>query len=1186
MLLHHRLEKLSNMYVLHCPQSGLEENLMPKFNRQLNKIMLKRIQFHHALQKIMRITLYQAILTITFGTILQAHDLRGQRVLEQKVTLRVSNTEIEQVLDKIENVTKVKFMYNPQIFNATQRYNFKFQGELLSTVLNKILSPSRVTYEVVQDRIILKREEPMAPDSKLSTIVIAPKRNVSGTITDETGTGLPGVSVLIKGSQRGTSSDAEGKYKLDLPDEGIENTILIFSFVGYTSQEITVGNKSDISVKLFPEAKALNEVVVTALGISREKKALSYAVTEVKGSEFTQARENNVANALTGKIAGVNATGMATGPGGSSRIIIRGNGSLSGNNQPLYVINGMPMDNSTPGGGNASDGNGNNTDRGDGIGGINPDDIESISVLKGGPAAALYGARASNGVILITTKKGKSQKGIGVEVNSNFTTENLSIVPDWQYEFGQGVDGVKPTTQTQAKSSGRLSYGARMDGSQVIQFDGQMRAYSPQKDNLKNFYRTGTNYINSISFTGGNEAINFRFGLNNTSSNSIVENSTFNRRIANLNVNALLGKKLSIETVVQYNIENGHNRPKVGYADYNPHWATYLVANTVDIRSLAPGYDPETGKEVEWNPVPAAPNPYFVINKFKNDDRKNRFLGQANIRYDILDNLFVKGSVSQDYYNFSYEAIVPTNNAYQPLGTYASKKIASSETNGMLTLNYNTNFFEDLSFSALLGGNMQRSIYDQTAFDGTEFTIPYFYSFTNLATSVTTPTYSKSGINSLFGSVDLGYKGLAYITMSGRQDWFSVLNTASNSIFYPAIGGTLILSEAIELPSVINFAKLRGSWAQVGGANVAAYQIYQSYSMAQGGHNGKPVQQLSSSLVPNPDLRPLTSTTYEGGIEARFLNSRLGLDVTLYNRKTTNDIVQSSIAASSGYTSALLNVGELSNKGVELLITATPLKKANFSWDISYNYAYNKSRIVKLADGLPSLTVGDGVGGGTIRNVKDGTYGEVWGFKKKTDANGQVIFNTASGYAVRGNLEKLGNGIPPVTMGVTNNFRYKNFSLNILIDGKFGSVVYSNMYQYAYRFGLPKETLPGRETGVTVTGVTPEGAPFTKTWQKVDVDTYYDNDKNYTSMFTFNNDFVKLRQVILSYNLPVDKFKALKLQAASLSLVARNLALLYKDKRNNYFDPESSYTNGNAQGLEAFGVPRTRSLGVNLTVKF
>lgn len=1148
--------------------------------------MSKRLLCQKTIQKIMRIGLYQAFLSVALATFAHAHDASGQKVLEQKVTFQLANADVERVLDKLEAVTKTKFMYNPQIFGVERKSNYKFQNEALSDVLNRVLSPYQVSYEVFQERIILKRQESTATPSELKPTSLreAPKRKITGVVLDEKGAGLPGVSVVLKETQRGTTTIADGTFSLDnVPDE---NAVLVFSFVGYQRQEVTVGTQTTLSVSLVPESSTLSEVVVTALGIAREKKALAYAVSEVKGSEFTQARENNVANALTGKIAGVNATGMATGPGGSSRIVIRGNGSLNGNNQPLYVINGMPMDNSIPGGGTAADGNGMNVDRGDGIGGINPDDIESISVLKGGPAAALYGARASNGVILITTKKGRGQKGIGIEVNSNTTFDNIAVIPNWQYEFGQGVDGKKPTTVTEAKSTGRLSYGARMDGQPTIQVDGQLHPYSPQKDNLKNFYRTGTNYINSVAFTGGNESVNFRLGLNNTQSNSIVPNSSFARRIANLNLNAALGKKLSLETVFQYNYEVGTNRPKVGYADMNPHWATYLVANVVDIRSLAPGYDPVTGKETEWNPVPAAPNPYFVVNKFKNDDIKHRFISQGSIRYDILDNLFIQGRVSQDYYSFSSEYVQPTNNAYQPLGTYDARKVTSSETNGLLTLNYNTNFFKDLSFSALLGANAQSAIYDQTQIAGAEFTVPYFYSYTNLATLTTTPTYLKSAINSVFGSADFGYKNVAYLTLSGRQDWFSVLNPKSNSIFYPSVGGSFILSDAFQLPKAISFAKLRASWAQVGGATVNAYQIYQYYNMQQGGHNGRPVQVLSSSQVPNPDLKPLTSTTSEAGIEAKFLNNRLGIDLTFYNRKTTNDIVTSNIALSSGYTSALLNVGELSNKGVELLLTGTPVRRPDFSWDVSYNMAYNRSKIERLAEGITGIDIGTGVGGGIVRNVIDRPYGTVWGYQKKTDANGNVVFNTASGYAVRGDLQEIGQGTPPLTMGITNNFRYKNFSLNILVDGKFGSIVYSNLYQYAYRFGLPQETLPGRETGVTVTGVTPEGAPYTKTWAKEDVDTYYDNDKNYTAMFMFNNDFVKLRQIILSYNLPVSKVRFLKLQGASISFVARNLAILYKDKKNQYFDPESGYTSTNAQGLEAFGVPRTRSLGVNLMVKF
>ncbi|MEO8473361.1 MAG: SusC/RagA family TonB-linked outer membrane protein [Chryseolinea sp.] len=1113
---------------------------------------------------------------------------------------------LKDALDKIKDQYHVKFAYKEGLLDGKRVPESLLNDQSsFETLLEKILNVSKLDYKRINKKqfsIFLNKpregrghypgrtsdafgaeQDSAEVGEKGATAIVF---DINGTVTGaDDGEGLPGVNVLLKGTNNGTTTDGNGKYALSIPDGG---GTLVFSFIGFASQEVNVLNsQTTVDVAMTAEIRSLGEVVVTAFGIAKEKKGLVYSVSEVKGSEFTQARENNVANALTGKIAGVNATGMATGPGGSSRITIRGNGSLGGNNQPLYVINGMPMDNSVPGGASDPTGNGSNVDRGDGIGGINPDDIESISVLKGGPAAALYGARAGNGVILITTKKGRAQKGIGVDINSNFTFEELSTVPDWQYEYGQGVDGVKPTTQNEAKSSGRLSYGAKMDGEPTIQFDGQLRPYSPQKNNLKNFYKTGTNYINSIALSGGSENINFRFSLNNTKSNSIVPHSSFDRKIGNFNLNAKLGKKLSVETVLQYNLEAGTNRPKVGYADMNPHWATHLVANTVDIRSLLPGYDPVTGKEVEWNPVPAAPNPYFVINKFSNNDTKNRFIGQAALKYNFTDNLFLKGSVSRDYNNFKSTFIQPSNNAFFPLGTYENHNASYSETNGMVTLNYNTSLFENFGITALAGGNMQRQLYDETILRGTEFTVPYFYSYTNVATLTTTPDYRKSGINSLFASLDLNYKGILYLTMSGREDWFSVLNRNNNHIFYPAIGGTFVMSDAFNFPKVVSFAKLRASTAQVGNANVSPYSTYQTYSMVQGGHNGHPVQQLTNQILPNLNLIPSTLTTYEAGVEAGFFENKLSLDVTLYSRQTKKDIVVGNIAASSGYNQAVLNLGEISNKGVEVLVSGTPIKQTNFSWDVSYNTAYNKSEILQLAPGVNSLTVGDGVGGGTIRNVVGGSYGEVWGYKKKTDDNGKVIFNPASGYAVRSDLQRIGNGNPPLTMGLTNNFKYKNFSLNILVDGKFGSVIYSNLYQYAYRFGLPNETLPGRETGVTVAGVTETGDAFSKTWAKKDVDTYYDNDKNYTALFVFKNDFIKLRQVILTYNIPVSKINGLKwAQTLSVSLTGRNLLLLYKDKKNNYFDPESNYTNGNAQGLEAFGVPRTRSMGVNLMLKF
>ncbi|MFC6098821.1 SusC/RagA family TonB-linked outer membrane protein [Olivibacter domesticus] len=1125
------------------------------------------------LKKADYIRIFALGLSLFVGSIFMAYSKQPEIKLSltKRISLSIKGETLINALKLIESKADIKFIYSKQVVDLNQVVSIEANQQPLQKIFDELLSAHNITYNVIENRIVLAQNEKNAIPQDI---------DIKGTVTDGKGQAIPGVSVRLKNSTKGTVTNAEGNYVLKVTNTGE----LEFSYMGYVTQSITINGKNIVNVQLSEDNQALNEVVVTALGISRSKKALAYSVAEVGGEQLTQAKEVNVANALVGKVAGVDVSGMATGPGGSSRVIIRGNGSLSGNNQPLYVINGMPMDNSTPGGSTSSGGMGWNIDRGDGIAGINPDDIESISVLKGGPASALYGSRAANGVILITTKKGIAQKGIGIEFNSSSTFERPSTYPEWQYEYGQGVDGKKPTTQEEAIATGRLSYGAKMDGSPYVQFDGVERPYSPVTNNPKQFYETGQTYINSLALNGGNEAVRYRASVSNTDAQAIVPNSTYKRLTTNMSVNANIGKKLHLEAVSQYNYDHGKNRPKVGYANDNAAWAVYMLANTVDIMSLAPGYD-ANGNEVRWNPVAEAPNSWFVVNRYENSDKKDRFIMQGNLQYDILDNLFIKGSASRDFYSSESEAIQPTGTAFRPLGSYESLKATSSETNYMLTLNYNTTF-NDFSLSAMGGGNIQRNEYDLTTIAGSEFTVPYFYSYTNLNILTTTPLYQKTGINSLFGSADIGYKGLAYLTFTGRQDWFSTLSSQNNSIFYPSVGGTLVLSEALHMPKAVSGLKLRGSWAQVGGATPTAYILNETYSMVQGGHNGRPVQELTSDLVNNPGLRPLTSTTYEFGVDAQFFDGRFGADLTFYNRKTTDDIVESNISQASGYNRALLNVGELNNRGIEVLLSGKPIKTENFNWDVSYNVSYNKSEIQQLADGLDAIVVGDGVGGGSIRNVVGRPYGALWGYRKLTDQNGQTVYNAESGYAVRGPLEEIGQGVPPLIMGLNNTFSYKDFSLNVLIDGKFGGMMYSNLYQYAYRFGLPTETLPGREAGLTVTGVDQSGAAFSKTWEPKDIDTYYDNDKFYTSMFMFDNDFVKLRQVILSYNLPIEKFHWAKLQGATISLVGRNLLTLYKDKRNKYFDPESSYTNSNAQGLEAFGVPRTRSFGVNLIVKF
>ncbi|AYQ32564.1 SusC/RagA family TonB-linked outer membrane protein [Runella sp. SP2] len=1015
---------------------------------------------------------------------------------------------------------------------------------------------------------------------------------LKGTVVSaKDATPVVGASVIVKGNQRiGTSTDAEGNFKLTLPEAlNTTNVTIVVSFIGYEPYELTLSpSQTSVTVQLKESAQELAEVVVTALGIKKDKKAVSYSVTEIAGTGFTQARENNVANALTGKIAGVNATGLSTGPGGSSRVVIRGNGSLTGNSQPLYVINGMPIDNSVPGGSSLVNGLGTKagTDRGDGIAAINPDDIESMTVLKGGAAAALYGSRGANGVILITTKKGKSQKGVGVEYNGTFTMENVSVFPDFQYEYGQGDGGVKPTTLAQAQATVRRSFGSKIDGStDYVAADGKTHPYVAQKNNLKNFYQTGINLTNSIALSGGNDAVVYRLSVSDLDAKSVLPSNTYNRKSANLSVSANLSSRLRAEAVMQYNREQGHNRPIAGDALGNPNWMAYEVANTVDVRWLDPGHD-ANGNEIFWNDAGIVTNGYFFINKFKQTDTKDRFIGQASVSYDILKNLTLKATTTRDFYNYNFTSIMPTGGQYIPQGQYDGIKSDVSETNSMVTASYNTRFGESIGLSALAGANTRQFENNQFDFFGQGYTIPYFYSYSNLATSIATPVASKIKTNSVFGSVDLDLKNSWFVTLSGRQDWFSTLSPKNNRIFYPSVGTSLMLSDIVKMPDAVDFLKLRASWAQVGGGGPDPYAINLAYSSVPSA-SSVPLQNVSSNSITNAELKPFTSTTTEFGFTTRLFGGRINIDAAVYNKKSTNDIVSVPISGASGYTSAILNSGELSNKGIELLIEGTPIKSTNFSWNTSFNFAYNKSEVLKLADGISTFSIGNSANGNAFINNQVGMpFGGIYGYRMKKDAAGNIIYDTNSNLPLQtDNNQYLGNGVHPYTMGLSNTFKYKNFTFDALVDGKFGGSIFSVMEVYATRLGLMKSTLPGRENGLLLTGVTAKGDAYSHTVPVANLrSAYYNNLNRYTELFVHDASFVKLRQIIVSYNLPTGLLKAVGVKSASVSLVGRNLLILFKKTDN--FDPEQGLTNGSAQGIESIGLPRTRSYGINLNLKF
>lgn len=1091
-----------------------------------------------------------------------------------QISIHKEGTSLADIFRSIEAQTDYVFFSKDYDLSQTG-ININITNVSIETALDICFENLPLTYKIIDKTIVVRHDETKITNQGTRAVQAI---DIRGQVTGLDGEPLMGVSVRLVGTTTGTTTNEEGRYGLSVSDG---SGTLTFSYIGYVSQEIAINNRNTINVQLVEDANALGEVVVTALGITRERKALAYAVTEVSGDEFTQARENNLGNALSGRIAGVNATSTSTGPGGSSRVIIRGNGSLSGDNQPLYVVNGVPINNSNQG----TPGTFGGVDMGDGLNSINPDDIESISVLKGGTAAALYGSRAANGVILITTKSGAAQHGLGVEFNSTFTLENPSVIPDWQYEYGSGSRGEKPTTQGEAVANGRTSWGARLDGAPVIQPDGQLYPYSAQRDNIRNFYNNGTTFSNTLALNGGNESINFRFSVSDMNNAGIVPNAEVKRNTFNLSANANLSNKILFEGRAQYNIEQAENRTAIADFTANPNASVGLMATNIDVRSLAPGYD-ERGYEVPWNDYIFVVNPYFAINKIRNGDDRRRFIGSFSTRYNVTDDLYARARLGIDYFNITDYAITPTGILTNTRGQMNQGRNTTYETNAELILGFDKTFGL-FSVNALAGGNQ---MYNQRAagrLTSGQFNVPFNYFIGNGSSQNFSEQYAESAINSLFASADVGYNNYLYLSFTARQDWFSTLSPSSNSLFYPSVGFSFVLSDALNnKPSWMDFGKVRASWAQVGGGAPSPYGLDLVYSAGSINHLGYPLMTSASNTIPN-NLKPYTSTTTELGIEFRTLNGRLGADITVYDKKTTNDIVNATTSNTSGYNAVRINVGEMRNQGIELLLTGSPIRSSGgLNWDVSYNMAYNENQIVKIADGLTSLSGGQPRTQNAFVNHYEGKpYGMISGFRMRSDSDGNIVYNNANGLPLQSELIPLGRGVPPLTLGLNNNVSYNNFSLGLLVDGKFGSKMYTSTNAYATYYGLDKRTVEHnvRETGVAVEGVDQNGNSFSRTLPAQD---YYQGIAfSITDQFVSNANFVKLRQLTFGYSLPASILSKTPFQFASLSFVGRNLLLLHSSVKN--VDPESSYSiSGDSQGLENFGVPPTRSYGLNLMVRF
>ena len=1023
--------------------------------------------------------------------------------------------------------------------------------------------------------------------------ITAQERTVSGTVTDETtGTPLPGINVIEKGTSNGTSTDFDGNYTITVSND---SAILVFSALGYTSKEVAVSGQSTINTTLTESTEALDEVVVTALGISREKKSLGYAVTEVGGDAVSLAKEPNVVNSLAGKVAGVVVSQGTAGAGSGSRVVIRGNNSITGNNQPLYVVDGVPIDNTTLG---APEGSGqfNIGNLGDGVSDLNPDDIESISVLKGPNAAALYGSRASNGVIIITTKKGTLNQGIGVSFTSNALFDDPLVLPEYQNEYGRGTDGNFPQINpddplaTQVNTvAGSGSWGPRFDGSQQLAYNGQQRAYVAQPDNVKNFFETGTSFINTVALSGGNENTSVRFSYTNSDIESILPNSGIDRDNFNLRAFSNLSDKLTLDARITYFKQTARNRPNQGTEGVAAYlWGLARNVRTSDLKVFQDIENPINPNDIYRviAPTSSGGNPYWILNHDSNIDRRSRITGFAKLQYEFTDWLSAFVRVGTDDITQDTESVTRVGHHFFGDGRLSFGKNDRTETNYDFLFMFNKDLSDKFNLTANAGANALRFTTISSSTRGENFKIPGRPILAN-----TEELFASQGqrvqksINSIYGSASLAYDNTFYLDLTARNDWSSALAAGNRSYFYSSASLAVLLNEAFDLGSTIDLLKVRGSIATVGN-DTDPQQLVNTFRIAANGFLDNVVVSRQNTLF-SESLRPEEVTSTEFGVELRAFGNRLYADLSYYDIKSTDLIFDVPLGTGAGFDNFRTNVGEITNKGFEILVGGIPVQTDDFSWDTSINIARNKNELVSLVEGQDLFNFSTD-NGGTVSVV--GRAGEGFGDIETTtwlrnDA-GQLVVTAEGRPQATSEREKFGNYQPDFSGGFTNTFRYKNFTLNTLIDFRVGGEVYSFTDAALDASGVSERSLQFRESGILVEGVVDDGnGNFTPNTTTISAQDYWGAVSGIGSEYVFDQTNFRLREVSLSYSFPSNLLKNTFVRSATLSAVGRNLLFLYKKADN--FDPESSYSTSNfAQGVLFYALPTTRSLGLSLNVNF
>jgi TonB-linked SusC/RagA family outer membrane protein len=1105
---------------------------------------------------------------------------------QQKINLQNAPQNIAGLFTYLQGQYGLRFFYNNDVVKPEQKVAFSAKELSLSDLLKELTSQTGLTFSLKENNLIVVEDNRIQP---------VPQTAISGFVREEsTGNPLAGVTVLLEGTTRGTMTDSDGKYSLNLRGDG---DIVVFSFIGYATVKVPYSGQKNIDVSLKEELNAIDEVLVTALSLNRTKSSLGYSISSIDGDELNKSKDNNLINTLSGKIAGLQISKSSTGVDGSTRVVLRGVSSLTGENRPLIVVDGIPVD-ASYGGGTRWGG----TDQGDALSDLNPADIESMSILKGAGAAAAYGSRGANGVILITTKKGLLKKGLGVTLQSTSMINTPMLYPEFQNEYGHGAFGTYPSAMPDPGMPWAWSYGPKMDGQSLPNYWGSTSPLTPQPYNYKDFFRNGYQFTNSVAIESGNEVSSVRATVTTDNNQGIIPTNTIKKQTVNLRGYTKIKNILELDGKMTYIHSQADNRPEVAEGSNNPGYMLSIMPRNMVSSDLLQ-HNEVNGRELLWTTDGYTNNPYWQLSNNINWDEKNRLQGvfSGKITFTKTLNLLLRSGM--DFTNRD-------THSQKSKGSQGSSNTGSINNQMGNTLEWNTDFLlgfhpdmkNKIQFNANLGGNYRYNNSKGLSQWGTNLKVDDFFAISNAGAYGTDEYFSEKQVYSIYGLSSVSYNNWLYLDLTLRNDWSSTLPVNNNSYLYHSENLSFLFTKALQIESdILSSGKLRTSYSKVGN-DTDPYQVSKYYNVYQT-QLPYPMGEFSD-VLPTFDLQPEITKSWEIGTNLDFYKSRFVLDITYYRNTSENQIMNVPLPPSSGFSTKKMNAAELKNTGFEVQLDVAAIRQKELNWNIVATWSKNSSEVVRLAGSLESIILDD-AWHATIQARPGDRYGDIYTTDYKRDNFGNVLVDD-NGYVMKGDNKVMGNINPDWIGGISNNLTWKDFSLSFLIDIRMGGNIYSMGKAYRALFGTSAETLSGRadwyathdpaynyitplpgvaekgyvEQGLNETTGKPNTVPIDPIYRWYNI---WSKEIGTPNILDATN--IRMREISFGYTLSPRVLAKTPLSDLRISLVGRNLFFFYNAMKD--IDPESGYSSGaTGGGFEHCSIPTTRNYGINISVNF